>query len=193
MKVKITILLLLLCCSATLRAQQPAASAPAYKIAIFDSEMMTDERMGVKKLVAAYNTIEAEIKPRKDEITALQTKYEALVKDIRDTQATASQTVLAKKSDEAESLKSDIQRKQEDGQRALDKRVKDLTGPIYADIEKAFSAYAKQLGYDVILDAAKMQGVLMLINQAANITPGFINDYNAKNPVVPAGVPIKRQ
>jgi len=112
MKVKITILLLLLCCSATLRAQQPAASAPAYKIAIFDSEMMTDERMGVKKLVAAYNTIEAEIKPRKDEITALQTKYEALVKDIRDTQATASQTVLAKKSDEAESLKSDIQRKQ---------------------------------------------------------------------------------
>jgi len=38
-----------------------------------------------------------------------------------------------------------------------------------------------------------MQGVLMLINQAANITPGFINDYNAKNPVVPAGVPIKRQ
>jgi len=190
MKLKISIFVLLICCSVALRAQQ-AAPSNGFKIAIFDSEMLTDEKMGVKKLVAAYKSIEAEIKPKKDEVVALQTRYDSLIKEIRDTQATAPATAIAKKSEEAESLKSDIERKQQDGQRALDKKVKEVTDPIYADISKAFSAYAKQLGYDLVFDAAKMGGVLMVINNSADITPGFINDYNTRNPVVPAGVPIK--
>ena len=173
-----------------LRAQ-PAAAAQPLKIAVFDSDMLNDEKAGIKKLVTAFRSLEAEIKPRKDELVTLKAKYDLIVKQIQDTQKTAPAITLQAKADEAEILKRDIERKQQDGQQFLDKRMKEVTGPIYQEIGNALQAFAKQRGIDIIYDMAKLNEAMMVVNPAADITPAFITDFNAKNTGVPAGVPVK--
>ena len=173
-----------------LRAQ-PAAAAQPLKIAVFDSDMLNDEKAGIKKLVTAFRSLEAEIKPRKDELVTLKAKYDLIVKQIQDTQKTAPAITLQAKADEAEILKRDIERKQQDGQQFLDKRMKEVTGPIYQEIGNALQAFAKQRGIDIIYDMAKLNEAMMVVNPAVDITPAFITDFNAKNTGVPAGVPVK--
>src|SRR5436190_7021756 len=173
-----------------LRAQ-PAAAAQPLKIAVFDSDMLNDEKAGIKKLVTAFRSLEAEIKPRKDELVTLKAKYDLIVKQIQDTQKTAPAITLQAKADEAEILKRDIERKQKDGQQFLEKRMKEVTGPIYQEIGNALQAFAKQRGIDIIYDMAKLNEAMMVVNPAVDITPAFITDFNAKNTGVPAGVPVK--
>jgi Skp family chaperone for outer membrane proteins len=184
----------------TASAQAPAASRPAApaptqggtgviaegKFAIIDTDAFNDPAQGIKRLVAAFQTVEREFKPRRDEITTLKTRYDALVKEIQDTQKVAAPAALAAKAEQAEQLKTEIERKQQDGQKALDKRVSDLTGPVYQDIGNALQAFAKARGLTVIFDVSKMQGVVMVVNDSVDITGAFIADYNTRNPATAA-------
>jgi Skp family chaperone for outer membrane proteins len=171
---------------ATPTAAQTAAAIAEGKFAIIDTEAFGDQKDGIKRLVAAFQTVEREFKPRRDEITTLKTRYDALVKEINDTKAVADQKALAAKAEQASQLEIEIKRKQEDGQKALDKRVSDLTGPVYQDIGNALQAYAKARGLSVIFDVSKMQGVVMVVNEGVDITGAFIADYNQRNPAATA-------
>jgi Skp family chaperone for outer membrane proteins len=170
-------------------AARPAAPAPAGavtvaegKFAIIDTESFGDQKDGIKRLVAAFQTVEREFKPRRDEIQSLRTRYDALVKEVNDTKAVAAPAALAAKADQAEQLKVEIERKQQDGQKALDKRVQELTGPVYQDIGNALQAYAKARGLSVVFDVSKMQGVVMVVDGGIDITNAFIAEYNTRNP-----------
>ena len=173
---------------------QPAGARPAApaaggavtvaegKFAIIDTETFGDQKEGIKRLVAAFQTVEREFKPRRDEIQALRTRYETIAKDIEATKAVADPKALAAKADQAQQLEIEIKRKQEDGQKALDKRVQELTGPVYQDIGNALQAYAKARGLSVVFDVSKMQGVVMVVDGGIDITSAFIADYNTRNP-----------
>jgi Skp family chaperone for outer membrane proteins len=153
------------------------------RFAVVDTDAFTDQKQGIRRLVAAFQTVEREFKPRRDELQQLQTRYEALAKQISDTQKVSDQKALASLADQAETLKTDIEQKQAAGQKALDKRVKELTEPIYQDIGNALQAFARGRGISVVFDISKMQGVVMLINPAGvDITDAFIADYNQRNP-----------
>lgn len=177
---------------------QPAAPRPAApaasgavtiaegKFAIIDTEAFGDQKDGIKRLVAAFQTVEREFKPRRDEITTLKTRYDALVKEVNDTKAVAAPAALQTKADQAQQLEIEIKRKQEDGQKALDKRVQELTGPVYQDIGNALQAYAKARGLSVVFDVSKMQGVVMVVDGGIDITNAFIADYNTRNPAATA-------
>ena len=168
-------------------AARPAAPAGAVtvaegKFAIIDTEAFGDQKEGIKRLVAAFQTVEREFKPRRDEIENLRTRYTALAKEINDTKAVAAPAALQAKADQAQQLEIEIKRKQEDGQKALDKRVQELTGPVYQDIGNALQAYAKARGLTVVFDVSKMQGVVMVVDGGIDITGAFIADYNTRNP-----------
>jgi|SRR5215813_3642657 len=167
------------------------ATVPDSKVAIVDTEEFGDPKTGVTRLVTAFGALEREMKPRRDELQQLQTRYDQLVKEINATTNVADQKSLATKSEQAESLQKDIKRKQEDGQRDMDKRVKDLTEPIYTDISDALQAFAKQRGVSVIVDISKFRGAMMVINDQVDITKAFIADYNGKHPATaaPAAAP----
>jgi Skp family chaperone for outer membrane proteins len=174
---------------------RPTASAPATsgavtvaegKFAIIDTEAFSDTKEGIQRLVAAFQTVEREFKPRRDEITTLKTRYDALVKEIDATKAVAAAGALQAKADQASQLEIEIKRKQEDGQKALDKRVQELTGPVYQDIGNALQAYAKARGLSVVFDVSKMQGVVMVVDGGIDITSAFIADYNQRNPATTA-------
>jgi outer membrane protein len=177
----------LLACSSQLHAQPAVAT----KVGTFDSEALSDSKTGVKRLVAVYDQLSREFKPKMDELEGIRARYDALAKSIEAMRNTASAETLRAKSDELETLARDIQRKQEDGQKALDSRRKQLTDPVFQDLAKAIDAYARQRGYDIVFDVSKLAGAILPLNRAMDITAAFINDYNAKNPTVPAGVPAK--
>ena len=167
------------------RPAAPAAGAVTVaegKFAIIDTEAFGDQKEGIKRLVAAFQTVEREFKPRRDEIQTLRTRYDALVKEVNDTRAVAAPAALQAKADQAEALKVEIERKQQDGQKALDKRVQELTGPVYQDIGNALQAFAKARGLSVVFDVSKMQGVVMVVDGGIDITGAFIADYNTRNP-----------
>jgi Skp family chaperone for outer membrane proteins len=167
-------------------AAAPAQAVPEGKFAIIDTDTFNDPQAGIKRLVAAFQTVEREFKPRRDEIQTLRTRYDGLVKEINDTKAVADQRALAAKADQASQLEIEIKRRQEDGQKALDKRVQELTNPVYQDIGSALQAFARARGLTVVFDVSKMQGVVMVVNDGIDITSAFISDYNQRNPATAA-------
>jgi Skp family chaperone for outer membrane proteins len=171
------------------RPAAPAANVPDGKVAIIDTESFGDPKTGIARLVNAYNTVEREFKPRRDEIQTLKTRFDGIVKQISDTQAVAQPASLATLRDQAETLKSEIERKQQDGQRALDKRLRELTDPINQDIGTALQTFAKSRGISIVFDVSKMGGVMMVVDGAVDITPAFIADYNQRNPATASAAP----
>ena len=169
------------------RPAAPAAGAQTTiaegKFAVVDTDAFQDPKEGIARLVSAAATVDREFKPRRDEITQLQTRYEALGKQIQDTQKVADPKALQTLVDQAETLKNDIERKQQDGQRAIQKRWAELSGPIFTDINNALRAYAQARGVSVVFDLSKMEGVVMVVNpNGIDLTAGFIAEYNQRNP-----------
>jgi len=163
-------------------APQGTVAVAEGKFAIIDTDAFSDPKQGIQRLVAAFQVVEREFKPRRDEVQQLQTRYDTLVKDINNTKSVANQAELAGKAEQAEQLKTEIERKQQDGQKALEKRVQDLTQPIYQDIGNALQAYCRARSILVIFDVSKMPGQVMVVNEGIDITDAFIADYNQRNP-----------
>jgi Skp family chaperone for outer membrane proteins len=170
-----------------LHAQPAPVQLAAMKVAVFNSDMLTDEKTGVKKLIVVFTQINNEFKPKRDEMVAMKKKYDDIVAQLNPPSATMDQKTIQAKMDEADNIKKTLERTQQDGQRALDKRIKELTEPIYIDINTSLQTWAKARGIDMLFDLSKYEGGMMVLNNAADITQTFINDYNAKN----AGVPVK--
>jgi Skp family chaperone for outer membrane proteins len=177
-------------------AQRPAGTTPAApqtggapggnpvegKIAIIDTEAFADPKSGITRLVNAFNKVNAEFKPRSDELQRLRANYEQIGKDIEATKNLADQKALAAKADQAETLKNDIERKSQDAQRAYQKRLREETQPIYQEIGTALQAYARTRGITVIFDVSKMGEVMFVVNDGVDLTSAFIADYNQRNP-----------
>lgn len=156
------------------------------KIAIIQTEAFSDEKQGISRFVAAMKRVDGEFTPRRSEIQQLQTRYTALVKEINDTKNMADPTALQRKAEDAEGMKKDIERKQEDGQRALEKRMREVLGPLQEDVFKALDAYAKERGISIIIDVS--QTPVLYAVESVNITRDFITSYNQRNPATTAAV-----
>jgi Outer membrane protein len=153
-----------------------AVAAAPVKMAIIDTEAFNDPKNGVKRLVSVYTQIDTELKPKRDEIVSLNTRLQALA------QKANAGTITQAESDEADNIKRDIQRKQEDGQKLLENLTRQRTGSIFNDLSTALQTYAKSRGFDMVVDVAKLQNSILLINPSIDITGAFIADFNARNP-----------
>ncbi len=159
-------------------AQAPAAqpNAPA-KVGIINSDKFAAPG-GITRLVNALRTIETEFKPKRDEITQLVTRLDSL----QQVPAGTTPQQLATRREQAQTLQIEIQRKQEDARIAFSKRGTTLTGPIRLSILNALEAFAKQRGFDVLIDLSKFPEGVLLANPNADLTAAFVRDYNSKNP-----------
>jgi len=174
----------------TARAQTtapPIAQTPAgpTKIGIIDTEAFGDSKAGIKRLLNAYAQVSNELAGIRQQIATKNARYEELAKAAQTRQLTQAEA------EEADNLKRDIQRLQEDGQKQADKLARERTGPILNDIGNAIQAYAKQRGFDMVIDVSKFQGAVLVLNQSVDITDAFILDYNTKNPGTTTATPPK--
>jgi Skp family chaperone for outer membrane proteins len=201
----VTAVLLILVTSVMVFAQQPGASRPAAtpapaagaasvpdgKVAIVDTEAFGNPKTGIVRLVRAFESVNNEFKIQRDELQKLRAQYDQIVKDVNATKSVADQKALAAKADQAESLKKQIERKSQDAQEAYSKRLRDVTGPVWKDINIALAGYARQRGASVVFDASKLSEVMLVINGGIDITQGFIADYNQRNPAAAAASPTR--
>ena len=157
---------------------QAPAQAPAVKVGVVNSGTFANPTGGITRLVNALRTLDTEFKPRRDEITALVARFDAL----QQTPANTPAAQLATRREQAETLQIDIRRKQEDARVAFARRQGALIEPIQLSIFRALETFAKQRGVDLLVDVAKFPDGVLLINQGSDLTPAFIRDFNSRNP-----------
>jgi len=173
-------------------AQAPPAAGT--RIAVINTQAFDDDKGGISKYNVAMNALDKEFAPLQQEIQGLVNRYNALGAEIKKLQDSANaptpvpidQKTAQAKVDEYQSLETQIKRKQEDGKTRLEKRQQEVMGPILQDIGKAMDEYAKQKGYAMILDGAKLDsaGLILAVDLTkVDVTKDFITFYNAR----PAG------
>jgi len=168
----------------------PATNAPVpeSKIAFIDTSAFADEKNGIKRFVAALQQIQRELKPQDDVLRAMQTKAAQLAKDI-DNLSKASvvdQQSIQAKQEEGEKLQREYKYKKEDLDLLLQKRYREVVGPVSQDIGKELDAFASQRGLTMILDMTKLADAILTAKRETDITAAFIAYYNAKNPATAA-------
>jgi len=171
-------------------ASQPAAAPPQTvaipdsKIAVIFSNDLLDEKTGIARFVTLAGTLNREFQPRRNELQALQTKINALSKEIDDTQNVADPNALRQKREQLEQMNTDLKRKAEDAEAAYGKRREELFAPLRVDVQKAIDAFAKARGITVIIDGSQVP--MLYTATALDVTRAFINDFNSKNPATAA-------
>jgi Skp family chaperone for outer membrane proteins len=171
------------------RPTAPAVAPGGNGVAVQDSRVATidrgafrDPRAGIVRLVNAWRTLEREFQPRQDEIQAMGTRYEALLRQIEASTGVSTPAAISQLVEQAEALKRDRDRRQDDAQAALRGRVSELIGPIDDDIARALQAFSRARGIAILFDLSKMNDMVMVFSQGADVTQAFIADYNQRNP-----------
>ncbi len=180
--------------SASAFGQVPAANAGSGKIGLVNVNAFADDKAGITRFKTALSTVDKEFEALNKELNDLRTKYQALATDIQGQQKLAADpnnkvpintSTLQTKVDEARNIELQIKQKQEAGKARYDQRYAAIVGPVFNDIVKALNDFAKQKGYAVILDGAKLEesGLLMGFDDKYDVTKDFVVFYNAR----PAG------
>ncbi|MCA1630136.1 MAG: OmpH family outer membrane protein [Acidobacteria bacterium] len=167
-----------------------ASTAPATppsltgKIAIIDSGYFTDEKEGIARVVNAMKGIAAQFQPQQTELEQMKSRYDALLADIQKTSIVASPQSIATKTDQAEQLKRDMERKAQDAQAAVERRQREVMTPLQEDVFNALQAYAQARGIAVVIDMNRVP--VLVVADSVNITRDFITEYNRTHPATTA-------
>lgn len=170
-------------------AQTQPAGAP--KIGLIDIYAFGAEKGGITKYINAMTTLDKEFTPMRTNLQNAVTRIQTLEKEITGLRDQASKpnspisaTTVNNKIQELEDLKRKAKFDQDDANAKYQTRYDAIVGPIWADIRKAMQEFAKQKGYAVILDGAKLEeaGILLGFDDKVNITTEFIQFYNTRPP-----------
>jgi Skp family chaperone for outer membrane proteins len=153
------------------------------KVAVIDTEVLSDPKAGITKLVKAIDGIAAKHKSHEDELTAAQKQLEALATEIGSGKLQGQ--ALADKRQQADALQRQLTYNQDKYKREFDKDLETATTPVFTEINTAIQAYAKSRGIDMVIDVAKVPGAVLILNNSVDITDAFIKDFNTKSAAIP--------
>ena len=186
---KLSLIVISLAAVILLAADSFAQGAPpaSGKIGLISISAFGDEKAGITKYKNAAALVDKTLEPINNELKALATRYQTATTDLQNMQKNPATKpdVLSAKVDEVRNLETTIKRKQEDGKAFYNKIDSETMSPVMNDIFKALNEYAKQKGYAVILDGAKLEqaDILLGFDDRYDVTKDFIVFYNAR----PAG------
>ncbi len=179
----------------TVLAQQPRAGAtpptappatvnvPETKIALVNTDEFADEKTGVFRLVSAMKRVGKEFEAKRVEIQTLRQQMDKATADLQQASKVQHPRASRQQRDKIDQMKKDYTRKGKDAQAAYQKRLQEVLGPVYDEIGKALDVYAKAHGITLIIDVAKVQGIVSA-EASLYITKAFITEFNSKNPVM---------
>ena len=175
------------------------AQTSSAKIGLINTLAVDDDKAGINKYVTGMNSLEAEFKKDGDDLTALANRITALEKELTSLQAQIQtrannpavpianpdplQTTYNTKADEYGKLGREFKFKQDDAKARFERRRQVIMGPIMSDIYKAMQEFAKQKGFTIIFDTAKMDELGFLLgvgDEKIDATKDFITFYNAR-------------
>jgi outer membrane protein len=179
---------------------KPSAAAPAPtssaapsggtgaegKLAYINTGKFTSDISELKVKIEALN---AEFDPKKKEVQAEEDALNNLKNKINTQGATVSVQVRSQWAEEAADKEKSLTRKKEDYGQVGQRRLAEVTQPIYEKVGKFLETYCQQRGIVMVLEggAAQQAGILLFAAQATDITDDFIKEYNKVNPAAGGG------
>lgn len=166
-----------------------AQTAQDGKLGLIDTRYFDNGKDGIVKYTAAMNSLESEFKTDNTTLQTMATRLQALEKEItslRDQAAKPNSPIKVEtvnaKIEEYEKLGREFKFKQEDAKSRFQRREQVVMSPIRQDIGKAMQEFAKQKGFSLILDIAKIAeaGLVLAMDDKVNLTQEFIKFYNAR-------------
>jgi outer membrane protein len=167
----------------------PSASAGAAtggsgaegKLAYINTGKFTTDIAELKVKIDALN---AEFESKKKEVQAEDEALNNLKNKINTQGATVSVQVRSQWADEAADKEKSLNRKKEDYSQIGQRRLGEVTQPVYEKVGKFLETYCQQRGIVMVLEggAAQQAGILLFAAQATDITDDFIKEYNKANP-----------
>jgi Skp family chaperone for outer membrane proteins len=160
------------------------APVPESRIALIDTAMFGDEKNGIIRYVDAAKSVQAEFKPRTDELQNLQNRLNALANEIQ-TLAKApvpDQKTIQAKQQQGEGLQLEWNTKKERLDEDITKRYQQVVAPISKQIGLAIDQFVRQRGVTMTLDLSKLLPAILTAVPAVDLTQAFIADFNSKNP-----------
>ncbi len=167
------------------------------KVVIVNTFAFGDEKNGIAKYITAKKTVDAEFKTVDADLQTMGTKLQALQKELQTLQSQANanpavpinQTTVNTKVEEYEKMGREFKFKQEDAKARYERRSQIVLGPVTQDILKSLQNFAKQKGYSIILDAAKLDeaGIILAVgDDKADVTKEFVAFFNSRPPTTAA-------
>jgi outer membrane protein len=166
-------------------------AVPEARIALIDTSAFNDEKNGIIRYVDAAKSVEAEFKPRTDELQGMQNRLVALATEVQNLRKApvVDQKTIQAKIQQGETLQVEFKTKKDRLDEDLSKRYEVVVGPVSNLIGAAMDQFAKARGITMTLDASKMLPAILTALPTTDLTQAFINDFNAKNPRVGAPRP----
>jgi outer membrane protein len=143
---------------------------------------------GINELKVKLEALNTEFEPKKKEVQADEDALNNLKSKIQTQGSAVSVQVRTQWAEEAAEKEKLLTRKKEDYNAMGQKRLAEVTQPIYDKVGKFLETYCQQRGIVMVLEggAAQQAGILLFAAQATDITEDFIKEYNKANPS-PAG------
>lgn len=145
----------------------------------------------IHELKIKLDALSAEFEPKKKEVQAEEEALNNLKNKINTQGATVSVQVRAQWTEDAADKEKSLTRKKEDYSQIGQKRLAEVTQPIYDKVGKFLESYCQQRGIVMVLEggAAQQAGILLFASQATDITDDFIKEYNKANPASGGSAP----
>ena len=144
--------------------------------------------VAINELKSKLDSLDSEFDSKKKEVQSEEEALANLKNKINTQGGTVSVQVRTQWAEEAADKEKSLTRKKEDYSQIGQRRVAELTQPVYDKVGKFLEGYCQQRGIVIVLEgaAAQQAGILLFADQATDITDDFIKEYNKANPA-PAG------
>ena len=173
--------------AATSAAPSGGAGAEG-KLAYINTGKFTSDINELKVKIEALN---AEFDPKKKEVQAEEDALNNLKNKLNTQGGTVSAQVRTQWAEEAGDKEKSLTRKKEDYGQIGQRRLAEVTQPIYDKVGRFLETYCQQRGIVMVLEggAAQQAGILLFAAQATDITDDFIKEYNKANPAAAGAAP----
>jgi len=174
----------------------PAASGPAGgtgaegKLAYINTARF---RQGISELKEKLDALNIEFEPKKKEVEALENEVNNLKNKIQTQGTTVSAQVRNQWVEEGTEKEKKLKRLAEDYEALGNKRLAEVSQPIYEKIGKFLEGYCQQRGIVLVLEGGAVQqtGVVLFAAQTTDVTEDFMAQYNKSNAGSGAAAPKK--
>ena len=168
-------------------AATPAATTapvPDSKIALIDTSMFGDEKNGIFRYVDVAKSVQAEFKPRTDELASIQNRLNALATEIETLMKAPApdQKTIQAKQQQGGSLQAEFKLKKDRLDEDVSKRYEQVIAPVSNLIGAAMDQFARSRGITMTLDMSKMLPAILTAVPGIDLTQAFIAEFNSKNP-----------
>jgi Skp family chaperone for outer membrane proteins len=131
-----------------------------------------------------FDDLQKKFDPQRAQLNSMKTEVDTLTKQLNDQSATLSDAERATRTRVLDEKRRDLQRAAQDDQTDFQQELQDTFNGVATKVAKVMTDYAKQHGYDLVLDVSEQSTPVLYASPEVDITKSIVEEYN-----VHSGIP----